>query len=160
MDSTQISTSSSIDADDELFLEGLSDMQRSIVTADLNNIRVQAGPGSGKTRWLLRRNSMEFSISKYVLDDVVLSLFLPSITKLENAIAIKTVNRNRLSHASVFFKSFNALFDIRSSLKFTSFDYALRIFISMSAFLIYFIEPQSAHQPYSVSHTEGENSTR
>jgi hypothetical protein len=50
MRSTEASTSSSTDVDEEFFLNGLSDVQRSIVTADLNNIRVQAGPGSGKTR--------------------------------------------------------------------------------------------------------------
>ena len=32
------------------YLQGLSSAQREIVTADLASIRVQAGPGSGKTR--------------------------------------------------------------------------------------------------------------
>jgi hypothetical protein len=50
MGNAEASTSSSADVDEEFFLNGLSDVQRSIVTADLNNIRVQAGPGSGKTR--------------------------------------------------------------------------------------------------------------
>lgn len=50
MGNTESSTSSSTDVNEEFFLNGLSDVQRSIVTADLNNIRVQAGPGSGKTR--------------------------------------------------------------------------------------------------------------
>lgn len=39
-----------VDFNDENYLHGLSSAQREIVTADLNNIRVQAGPGSGKTR--------------------------------------------------------------------------------------------------------------
>ena len=45
---------SNIEADfyDENYLHGLSSAQREIVTADLTNIRVQAGPGSGKTRLL------------------------------------------------------------------------------------------------------------
>jgi hypothetical protein len=43
---------SNIKADfhDENYLHGLSSAQREIVTADLANIRVHAGPGSGKTR--------------------------------------------------------------------------------------------------------------
>ena len=36
--------------DDDTFLDSLNEIQRHIVTVDLNNIRVQAGPGSGKTR--------------------------------------------------------------------------------------------------------------
>ena len=32
------------------FLQNLSEAQRSVVTAGIKNIRVQAGPGSGKTR--------------------------------------------------------------------------------------------------------------
>lgn len=40
----------SIDADDDPYLQSLNSVQRSIVAADLKNIRVQAGPGSGKTR--------------------------------------------------------------------------------------------------------------
>lgn len=36
--------------DDDAFLDGLNEIQRQIVTADLMNTRVQAGPGSGKTR--------------------------------------------------------------------------------------------------------------
>ena len=35
---------------DDPFLDSLNEIQRHIVTADLSNIRVQAGPGSGKTR--------------------------------------------------------------------------------------------------------------
>ena len=43
---------SNVEADfhDENYLHGLSSAQREIVTADLANIRVHAGPGSGKTR--------------------------------------------------------------------------------------------------------------
>ena len=36
--------------DDDPFLDSLNEIQRDIVTSDLSNIRVQAGPGSGKTR--------------------------------------------------------------------------------------------------------------
>ena len=39
-----------IDADDDPYMQSLNSVQRSIVAADLKNIRVQAGPGSGKTR--------------------------------------------------------------------------------------------------------------
>jgi hypothetical protein len=39
-----------VDFHDENYLHGLSSAQRVIVTADLANIRVHAGPGSGKTR--------------------------------------------------------------------------------------------------------------
>ena len=37
-------------SDDDTYLDGLDEIQRHIVTEDLSNIRVQAGPGSGKTR--------------------------------------------------------------------------------------------------------------
>ena len=36
--------------DDDPYMQSLNSVQRSIVGADLKNIRVQAGPGSGKTR--------------------------------------------------------------------------------------------------------------
>ena len=63
MGSTEASTISSVDVSEEFFLNGLSDVQRSIVTADLNNIRVQAGPGSGKTRWRFCENLAKFMSS-------------------------------------------------------------------------------------------------
>ena len=43
---------STLVADDDLYIQSLNSVQRSIVSADLRNIRVQAGPGSGKTRWV------------------------------------------------------------------------------------------------------------
>ena len=40
----------SADTNDDPYMQSLNSVQRSIVGADLKNIRVQAGPGSGKTR--------------------------------------------------------------------------------------------------------------
>ena len=42
--------SSGLISDDDPYMQSLNAVQRSIVSADLRNIRVQAGPGSGKTR--------------------------------------------------------------------------------------------------------------
>ena len=42
--------SSGLIGDDDPYMQSLNAVQRSIVSADLRNIRVQAGPGSGKTR--------------------------------------------------------------------------------------------------------------
>jgi hypothetical protein len=47
--------SSNIENDDDTYLHNLNKDQFAAVTADLRDIRVQAGPGSGKTRVLVNR---------------------------------------------------------------------------------------------------------